>query len=498
VEAALMNQLIAIGCSQLGDHEKFIEFTLRTAGFIQNLSYTEELRPAYDHIIGLYAYSLKDIPEAERWLKIFKQNAEQYHDLRAVGEVYNHQAYIASQQGDLQKAIAYYQDAIEQFDYIGDDKHTCRSLRGLGVCYLKSGFLEAAEKTIRDSLEKAKVIDNPIDLSLGHWFIAQIQLCHGLKEDASNSFQKAQEIGQNISVVKTGWAFLGLGRVHFSQANAQEIMGNYQTTLENDPYLVYRNPYQVVNILSKLERTFESPEHFRSFVDDYRQRFPEIQHAQLQNWYLTPADISPDYQVPTCYDPFAETISECWEWVDPLGDCSYHFDRGLIIQAANERNLHHINRSAPSFLLKKPITGDFALKVIMERGSDEKPAIGGLLLWQNEKNWLCLERGARGSGEIIFRGFKDNRDLVFGRGRLAAPVATLRLEKQGYQVMAYCSADENVWYLVGSTHIPSGEPIQPGFHANGHINRLIYPGAFQDGTAIRFRELQLWTEMYPD
>ena len=27
VEAALMNQLVAIGCAQLGDHEKFIDFT---------------------------------------------------------------------------------------------------------------------------------------------------------------------------------------------------------------------------------------------------------------------------------------------------------------------------------------------------------------------------------------------------------------------------------------------------------------------------------------
>jgi len=81
VEAALMNQLVAIGCSQLGDHEKFIDFTKRTAGFIQSLPYTEELRPAYDHIIGLYAYTLKDIPEAQRWLAILKQNAEEYHGL---------------------------------------------------------------------------------------------------------------------------------------------------------------------------------------------------------------------------------------------------------------------------------------------------------------------------------------------------------------------------------------------------------------------------------
>ena len=62
-EAALMNQLVAIGSSQLGDHNKFIDFTLRTAGFIQRLPYSEELRAAYVHIISLYAYTLKDINE---------------------------------------------------------------------------------------------------------------------------------------------------------------------------------------------------------------------------------------------------------------------------------------------------------------------------------------------------------------------------------------------------------------------------------------------------
>ena len=70
----------------------------------------------------------------------------------------------------------------------------------------------------------------------------------------------------------------------------------------------------------------------------------------------------------------------------------------------------------------------------------------------------------------------------------------LRLEKRGYQVTAFCSPDGESWNFVGSTNIPTGEPIQPGLHANGHINRLIYPGAYPEGTAIQFVELKLWSE----
>ncbi|MBU1661116.1 MAG: hypothetical protein KKD28_06550, partial [Chloroflexi bacterium] len=50
------------------------------------------------------------------------------------------------------------------------------------------------------------------------------------------------------------------------------------------------------------------------------------------------------------------------------------------------------------------------------------------------------------------------------------------------------------WFFAGNTHIPSGESIYPGVHTNGHINRLIYPGAYPEGSAIRFEELKLWSD----
>ncbi|MFH1636051.1 MAG: adenylate/guanylate cyclase domain-containing protein [Chloroflexota bacterium] len=494
VEAALMNQLVAVGCSQLGDHEKFIEFTQRTAGFIQNLPYTEELRPAYDHIIGLYAYTLKDVPEAERWLAVFEQKAEENHDLRAMGEVYNHTASLLNRQGDLNSALHYYEIAIEHFDRIGDDKHTCRALRGLGACFLQTGNLDKAEEHIHLSLEKARIIANKIDLALGYWFEAQIFLCRGLLEDATATFEKAHELIQDIPVIKGGWAFLGLGQVHFSQANAQEITGTYQFTLENDPNLVFRNPYQAANILGKLERTYEHPEDFRAYVDQFRKQHSNLSHASFSQWYLVPGEVGFEFQKPKCHEKFEGSVSDSWEWIDPFGDCSYSVEDGLLIQAANERNFHHINRSAPRMIQKTPITGDFAIQTVCSPISDEKPAIGGLLVWQNEKNWLCLEFGARGTDEVIFRGFKDNNDLVFGRGRLHSTAAYLRLEKHGYQVSAYCSPDGENWFFAGNTHIPSGESIYPGVHTNGHINRLIYPGAYPEGSAIRFEELKLWSD----
>jgi hypothetical protein len=59
-------------------------------------------------------------------------------------------------------------------------------------------------------------------------------------------------------------------------------------------------------------------------------------------------------------------------------------------------------------------------------------------------------------------------------------------------VTAYCSSDGENWYSVGTVGFPFNEPIYPGLHANGHINRLVYPGAFREGTAIKFLEVMLW------
>jgi regulation of enolase protein 1 (concanavalin A-like superfamily) len=164
----------------------------------------------------------------------------------------------------------------------------------------------------------------------------------------------------------------------------------------------------------------------------------------------------------------------------------------LVIQAANERNLHFINRSAPTLLRPEPVRGDFTLQVICRPASDKKPAIGGLLVWLSEKYWFCLEIGSRGAQDIILRGFMNNNDFVFGRGQLNARKTYLRLERRGHWLAAYCSADGIHWLSAGGCELSTGEPLYLGLHAIGHINRLVYPGDYAAGTAIRFKEFWMW------
>jgi len=57
-------------------------------------------------------------------------------------------------------------------------------------------------------------------------------------------------------------------------------------------------------------------------------------------------------------------------------------------------------------------------------------------------------------------------------------------------VAAFCSADGEAWFSVGRARFPAG-PAQVGLYAIGSIDRAIYPGAYPEGTAIRFSRFVL-------
>ncbi|MBV7334829.1 DUF1349 domain-containing protein [Chloroflexi bacterium TSY] len=110
---------------------------------------------------------------------------------------------------------------------------------------------------------------------------------------------------------------------------------------------------------------------------------------------------------------------------------------------------------------------------------------------EGRKNYMCLTRGQYGKHEITFAGALANEDLFVGRGRLPSERVFLRLERLGQHIKALCSADGETWYSVGHVDFPLEDPVEVGVHAIGHIDRLIQPGAYPDGTAIRFESFRL-------
>ncbi len=57
---------------------------------------------------------------------------------------------------------------------------------------------------------------------------------------------------------------------------------------------------------------------------------------------------------------------------------------------------------------------------------------------------------------------------------------------------ALCNANGETWFTVSHVDFPVDDPLQVGLYVIGMIDRLIYPGAYLDGTAIRFESFAIY------
>lgn len=194
--------------------------------------------------------------------------------------------------------------------------------------------------------------------------------------------------------------------------------------------------------------------------------------------------------------PLDDTLPVDAIWQDPQGDCSYNVCDGLDIHAANGRDLWWMNRSAPRVLW--PCGEDVALQSRVVRVDTETPALGGLLFWVDEHNYLCLEHGMNGSTDLLVSVCMDGQSLIVGRGRLPGRHLWLRLERNGHQINSCCSPNGIEWQEVGQMFFPVQTPSWIGIYAIGNIDRTVYPGAFRQGSAIRFEKLSMRTPYGPD
>jgi hypothetical protein len=203
-------------------------------------------------------------------------------------------------------------------------------------------------------------------------------------------------------------------------------------------------------------------------------------------------------------------LPEGWTWHDPFGDGRYLCRQGLAIEAANGRDLWKLNQSAPRITAPLPaLSSEVPSGVVWETvcapADADKPAMGGLLIWIDAKNYLRLDRGLSGPNEITLIGCLDDRDVLLGRGRLppgpagvGAPEhlerAWLRFEWRAGRVRALCSADGETWYTAGAVDLPLSAEARLGVYACGDIDRSIHHGAYPEGAALRFEALRCWIE----
>jgi tetratricopeptide (TPR) repeat protein len=513
-EAALMNQNMAMGHWARGNWERHRELTYRTARFIQRLPYSEELRPAHSHIVITYLGD-KDVEEAMKWVLIHEGKAIPHHDLRALWEARWTAGVILLLRGDLYGAISRSQQVMEFFTRIGDAKLESLCLLVMGEAFLSLGDLHKAEEYMCRGLEAAKAVRSEYNMALTYCLIGHIFLSQGAGEKAMHALQKAVQLLRELRWSwGEAWATSALGRAHLAQGDRVEALNRFREALAlagPEGLRGYRlqhhwtastlNPL-IASAASGLEEAQEDPAAFRAFCRRFREEHPKVGDSPFTQWFLEPTDVSALGQTVLHHDEFAALLLSDWDWQDIFDDCSFTVRNGLEIHAANGRHLWHANLSAPRML--RSASGDLAVQTVCAPASDEKPVIGGLVLWKDKENYLRLDRGTTGEHDVFFGGCLGNQDLIIGRGRLffeesanqrvseSSGRVFLRLERVGDRVDALCSRDGERWLTVGHVVFSVEDPVQVGLYAIGNIDRAIYHGAYSDGTAIRFESFQLW------
>jgi predicted ATPase/DNA-binding SARP family transcriptional activator/regulation of enolase protein 1 (concanavalin A-like superfamily) len=497
LEAALVNYHIAAATS---DPTTCRTYVGRTAGFLKDLPYVEELRPVYAQVV-YWCLDTKRVEDAQRWVRAFQAQATRAHDLRALADVSAIDGDISFFTGDLQRALPYYRQAVELYGRVNDAKMESRCMRDLAETYLVQGQIQNARRLAERAVELVRDEDFEGLRAWVYGTAGVAAMCERRWDEARRIFEEACQAAQKVGNAANQISLKACQAcVCLAQGKRKEASDLIEMAMEMHPpewwqHLPTIHIYEAFT-LSRLEQAYQDPQRYQEFCERCHRDYPQSQKSVFRQWHLVPAT-APSLSEPRIAEVFAGSLLPGWAWKDPFGDCSYEVRDGLSIRAANERDVWMINWSAPRLL--RPVSGDWAVQAACVPAMDDRPTIGGLLLWKDEHHYLSLIRGAFGDREATLMGCLGDSDVIFGQGCLynASERILLRLDRAGDQVNAYCSADGIRWYAVGETIFPAEDPLQVGLVAIGHINRRIYPGAHPHGTAIRFESFCLWQQGKP-
>jgi len=475
--AAQMNCMIALGSLYAGDLTKAMEYNRKNMSFVNSLDYSMELSGVYNLIIDRVLDYDRDPDGAWKWTEELEKRAIQHNELEGRSVVYRFRSFILQDKGDYKSAILSIQENFHIRQRLGDKKGVSGYHAFVAEMLFVLGNLDAAEMHLNMSMELFEHFEGAYQGSSRYEDLGHIAMSKNDWDKSISYYQKSlDEYGESAG------RYLMLGRAHLKKGEYHRAIQFFEKSDDSAALAGMEEAYMALG----------NPEQFIEYC-----KFSDRLHSGRDQLYLKSVVSFIDLQhlhVTDCFD--IEVIDSLWNWVDEFRDCTYRIidTGGLEICAANGRDMCNVNLSAPR--LMREISGDFVIEVCILPSSDDKPQIGGLLIWSNRDNFLRFERGTRGQHEMRLQGYVDGEWQVAGRGMLLADEdqeVHLRLEHLGNEFSAYCSTDEQNWSTCGKMILPMDDPIQVGIHAIGMIDRTIYCGAYKEGTATVFRKFRIWT-----
>ncbi len=482
-EAITLGFLASMTRFELGDPGEACRYATRWREALRSMPYTPERLDDYAVFPMLYSLDKND-REAMDWLAWVERQAGAHNDLLGLAAAHVRRGRdVLAQQGDRVRSIEALEQAIEIYGRIGTRYRHARCHLYLGDVQYRFGRLDEAASCLRRAREIAAGLEGHDHLRAESGMLeGQIALGREDPSAALASFRTALERKPGdqwrwFLLLLSGCAQLDLGK-------QDDALRCFMTALEAT--LPFRLPpafsvtVDLAYLLSLVDRCGDG-DAYRIACDRVAARRPEAQNM-LAQWHLVPAE-------PRTLPRLATVDTVAWSWNDPFGDCARGEDGGIVLGAVPGRGLRGSNLSAPR--LQTMVSGAFALQARCSPGSRDRPAVGGLVVWKDERTYLRLDIGSMSPGTVLFGGCIENRDMAFGRGRIESDDVCLRLERVGSSIRALCSVDGGEWFSVGEVGFPVDDPLQACLFVDGAIRPEIYPRSFCNGSAIQFTEVEL-------
>ncbi len=165
--------------------------------------------------------------------------------------------------------------------------------------------------------------------------------------------------------------------------------------------------------------------------------------------------------------------------VDPDGDCQFkQEDESVTIVVPKlwhdlTYTDHYTTRNAPRIL--QAVQGDFSLEVKVEpfelpnnkpsSGGDHSFVSSGLLLWQNDRNFVRFERAAVGGPFIWVERFQDGKSALQDGLDIEDKDTYLRATRKGNSLTLETSQDGHDWKHVAAVEVNLPEQLDVGVAA---------------------------------